>query len=165
MELINGSFKVKLNLINFIQNCELTLILADFRFDALANQLLIIHYFKLRNFSSHRWTEITSVVRHICRRCSHMIMHVLIFTNWNLSVLRQKYIQEARNLGTTIRQPKLSNLSPSVIAQTNWKFVEGLLKECRNKVCLWFVCYCSVILFHWLMFIMYKTLLWLKSVE
>uniref|UniRef100_A0AAQ5YR79 DENN/MADD domain containing 5A n=1 Tax=Amphiprion ocellaris TaxID=80972 RepID=A0AAQ5YR79_AMPOC len=39
----------------------------------------------------------------------------------------------ARNLGTTIRQPKLSNLSPSVIAQTNWKFVEGLLKECRNK--------------------------------
>uniref|UniRef100_A0AAZ3Q2Y4 DENN/MADD domain containing 5A n=1 Tax=Oncorhynchus tshawytscha TaxID=74940 RepID=A0AAZ3Q2Y4_ONCTS len=50
-----------------------------------------------------------------------------------LSVSLQKYIQEARNLGTTIRQPKLSNLSPSVIAQTNWKFVEGLLKECRNK--------------------------------
>ncbi len=48
----------------------------------------------------------------------------------------QKYIQEARNLGTTLRQPKLSNLSPSVIAQTNWKFVEGLLKECRNKVCV-----------------------------
>ncbi|XP_061670211.1 DENN domain-containing protein 5A isoform X3 [Syngnathoides biaculeatus] len=46
---------------------------------------------------------------------------------------REKYIQEARNLGTTIRQPKLSNLSPSVIAQTNWKFVEGLLKECRIK--------------------------------
>ncbi|XP_061739068.1 DENN domain-containing protein 5A isoform X4 [Nerophis ophidion] len=46
---------------------------------------------------------------------------------------REKYIQEARNLGTTIRQPKLSNLSPSVIAQTNWKFVEGLLKECKNK--------------------------------
>ncbi|XP_073462099.1 LOW QUALITY PROTEIN: DENN domain-containing protein 5A [Aquarana catesbeiana] len=45
----------------------------------------------------------------------------------------KKYIQEARNLGSTIRQPKLSNLSPSVIAQTNWKFVEGLLKECRNK--------------------------------
>ncbi|MGH0163013.1 UNVERIFIED_CONTAM: hypothetical protein FKN15_044155 [Acipenser sinensis] len=36
-------------------------------------------------------------------------------------------------LVSTIRQPKLSNLSPSVIAQTNWKFVEGLLKECRNK--------------------------------
>ncbi|XP_048856074.1 DENN domain-containing protein 5A-like isoform X2 [Brienomyrus brachyistius] len=46
---------------------------------------------------------------------------------------REKYIQEARSLGTTIRQPKLSNLSPSVIAQTNSKFVEGLLKECRNK--------------------------------
>lgn len=54
-----------------------------------------------------------------------------------LSVSLQKYIQEARNLGTTIRQPKLSNLSPSVIAQTNWKFVEGLLKECRMKVSLY----------------------------
>lgn len=53
-----------------------------------------------------------------------------------MHVCYQKYIQEARNLGTTIRQPKLSNLSPSVIAQTNWKFVEGLLKECRNKVCV-----------------------------
>ncbi|KAE8606095.1 hypothetical protein XENTR_v10010596 [Xenopus tropicalis] len=46
---------------------------------------------------------------------------------------REKYIQEARNMSSGIRQPKLSNLSPSVIAQTNWKFVEGLLKECRNK--------------------------------
>ncbi|KAI1903900.1 hypothetical protein AGOR_G00000170 [Albula goreensis] len=46
---------------------------------------------------------------------------------------REKYIQEARTLGNMIPQPKLSNLSPSVIAQTNWKFVEGLLKECRNK--------------------------------
>uniref|UniRef100_A0A8C9VZ35 DENN domain containing 5A n=1 Tax=Scleropages formosus TaxID=113540 RepID=A0A8C9VZ35_SCLFO len=45
----------------------------------------------------------------------------------------QKHIQEARSLGASIRQPNLSNLSPSVIAQTNWKFVEGLLKECRNK--------------------------------
>ncbi|XP_074853539.1 DENN domain-containing protein 5A isoform X9 [Carettochelys insculpta] len=51
----------------------------------------------------------------------------------SVSDLYLKYIQEARNLGSTIRQPKLSNLSPSVIAQTNWKFVEGLLKECRNK--------------------------------
>uniref|UniRef100_W5M775 DENN domain containing 5A n=1 Tax=Lepisosteus oculatus TaxID=7918 RepID=W5M775_LEPOC len=51
----------------------------------------------------------------------------------SVSEVDLKYIQEARNLGTTIRQPKLSNLSPSVIAQTNWKFVEGLLKECRNK--------------------------------
>ncbi|XP_062833661.1 DENN domain-containing protein 5A isoform X1 [Anolis carolinensis] len=51
----------------------------------------------------------------------------------SVSELYLKYIQEARNLGSSIRQPKLSNLSPSVIAQTNWKFVEGLLKECRNK--------------------------------
>uniref|UniRef100_A0A8C2JP98 DENN/MADD domain containing 5B n=1 Tax=Cyprinus carpio TaxID=7962 RepID=A0A8C2JP98_CYPCA len=32
-----------------------------------------------------------------------------------------------------LRQPKLSDLSPAVIAQTNWKFVEGLLKECKMK--------------------------------
>lgn len=62
---------------------------------------------------------------------------VVTFCNQCMCVFFQKYIQEARNLGTTIRQPKLSNLSPSVIAQTNWKFVEGLLKECRNKVCVY----------------------------
>ncbi|XP_041441792.1 DENN domain-containing protein 5B isoform X2 [Xenopus laevis] len=44
-----------------------------------------------------------------------------------------KYMQEARGLGKTVRQPKLSDLSPAVIAQTNSKFVEGLLKECRMK--------------------------------
>ncbi|XP_054045133.1 DENN domain-containing protein 5B isoform X2 [Rissa tridactyla] len=43
------------------------------------------------------------------------------------------YMQEARSLGKNLRQPKLSDLSPAVIAQTNWKFVEGLLKECRMK--------------------------------
>uniref|UniRef100_A0A670JJ92 DENN domain containing 5B n=1 Tax=Podarcis muralis TaxID=64176 RepID=A0A670JJ92_PODMU len=47
--------------------------------------------------------------------------------------LREKYMQEARTLGKNLRQPKLSDLSPAVIAQTNWKFVEGLLKECRMK--------------------------------
>uniref|UniRef100_A0AAR2L8F8 UDENN domain-containing protein n=1 Tax=Pygocentrus nattereri TaxID=42514 RepID=A0AAR2L8F8_PYGNA len=45
----------------------------------------------------------------------------------------RKYMQEARSLGKNLRQPKLSDLSPAVIAQTNWKFVEGLLKECRMK--------------------------------
>ncbi|XP_078663874.1 DENN domain-containing protein 5A-like isoform X12 [Branchiostoma floridae x Branchiostoma belcheri] len=44
---------------------------------------------------------------------------------------REKYIQEAR--GKLLRQPKLSDMSPAVIAQTNWKFVEGLLKECKVK--------------------------------
>lgn len=43
-------------------------------------------------------------------------------------------MQEARGLAKSLRQPKLSDLSPAVIAQTNWKFVEGLLKECRLKV-------------------------------
>ncbi|XP_069759243.1 DENN domain-containing protein 5B isoform X1 [Narcine bancroftii] len=47
--------------------------------------------------------------------------------------LKEKYIQEARSFGKSLRQPKLSDLSPAVIAQTNWKFVEGLLKECRIK--------------------------------
>ncbi|CAH1250400.1 DENND5B [Branchiostoma lanceolatum] len=44
---------------------------------------------------------------------------------------REKYIQEARS--KLLRQPKLSDMSPAVIAQTNWKFVEGLLKECKVK--------------------------------
>ncbi|KAM6306900.1 LOW QUALITY PROTEIN: DENN domain-containing protein 5B-like [Podargus strigoides] len=44
-----------------------------------------------------------------------------------------KYMQEVRSLGKNLRQPKLSDFSPAVIAQTNWKFVEGLLKECRMK--------------------------------
>ncbi|XP_070612474.1 DENN domain-containing protein 5B isoform X2 [Erythrolamprus reginae] len=47
--------------------------------------------------------------------------------------LREKYMQEARTLGKNLRQPKLSDLSPAVIAHTNSKFVEGLLKECRTK--------------------------------
>uniref|UniRef100_A0A8C5HGE0 DENN domain-containing protein 5B-like n=1 Tax=Gouania willdenowi TaxID=441366 RepID=A0A8C5HGE0_GOUWI len=45
----------------------------------------------------------------------------------------QRHVQDARGLGKNLRQPKLSDLSPAVIAQTNWKFVEGLLKECRMK--------------------------------
>ncbi|XP_048342375.1 DENN domain-containing protein 5A isoform X6 [Sphaerodactylus townsendi] len=67
--------------------------------------------------------------------CLDLDQHDWPFTHSikSVSELYLKYIQEARNLGSTIRQPKLSNLSPSVIAQTNWKFVEGLLKECRNK--------------------------------
>ncbi|XP_035378091.1 DENN domain-containing protein 5B isoform X8 [Electrophorus electricus] len=44
-----------------------------------------------------------------------------------------KCMQEARSLGKNTRHPKLSDLSPAVIAQTNCKFVEGLLKECRMK--------------------------------
>ncbi|XP_076862926.1 DENN domain-containing protein 5B isoform X1 [Brachyhypopomus gauderio] len=47
--------------------------------------------------------------------------------------LKEKCVQETRGLGKTTRQPKLSDLSPAVIAQTNCKFVEGLLKECRMK--------------------------------
>ncbi|XP_045928019.1 DENN domain-containing protein 5B isoform X2 [Micropterus dolomieu] len=51
----------------------------------------------------------------------------------NLDNDLKEYMQEARGLGKNLRQPKLSDLSPAVIAQTNWKFVEGLLKECRMK--------------------------------
>ncbi|XP_073477962.1 DENN domain-containing protein 5B isoform X3 [Aquarana catesbeiana] len=70
----------------------------------------------------------------------------MIFWEWDEGFLAQarppkksfsecclKYMQEARCLGKTVRQPKLSDLSPAVIAQTNSKFVEGLLKECRMK--------------------------------
>ncbi|XP_078405312.1 DENN domain-containing protein 5A isoform X2 [Cetorhinus maximus] len=78
--------------------------------DCLMPELEIVLYF---NLDRHNQTTRTSVK--------------------SVSEFYLKYIQEARNLGTGMRQPKLSNLSPSVIAHTNWKFVEGLLKECRNK--------------------------------
>lgn len=60
-------------------------------------------------------------------------------------------MQEARNLGKNLRQPKLSDLSPAVIAQTNWKFVEGLLKECKMKVRMSLICvYGSIcVRFNW----------------
>ncbi|XP_060079678.1 DENN domain-containing protein 5B-like [Ylistrum balloti] len=44
---------------------------------------------------------------------------------------REKYMQEARTKG--LRQPKLSDMSPASMAQTNWKFVETLLQECKSK--------------------------------
>ncbi|XP_055963796.1 DENN domain-containing protein 5B isoform X2 [Sorex fumeus] len=47
--------------------------------------------------------------------------------------LREKHAQEARSLGKSLGQPQLSGLSPAVIAHTNRKFVEGLLRECRLK--------------------------------
>lgn len=77
-------------------------------------------------------------------------VHVHLYYRY-IFVWLQKYIQEARSLGTGVRQPKLSNLSPSVIAHTNWKFVEGLLKECRNKVdTLLLQCFPFPIRKHWL---------------
>lgn len=44
---------------------------------------------------------------------------------------REKYMQEARS--KVPRNPKLSDMSMSGMAQTNWRFVETLLKECRTK--------------------------------
>ena len=49
---------------------------------------------------------------------------------------REKYVTEARggprdHIKYTAQNPKLSDLSPAVIAQTNWKFVETLLKEAK----------------------------------
>ena len=52
---------------------------------------------------------------------------------------REKYVTEARGGGPrdhikyTAQNPKLSDLSPAVIAQTNWKFVETLLKEAKVR--------------------------------
>ncbi|PAA49198.1 hypothetical protein BOX15_Mlig016023g1, partial [Macrostomum lignano] len=48
-----------------------------------------------------------------------------------LSERREKYMQE--NRVKSLRQPNLSDMAPSVMAQTNWKFVEALLKECKSK--------------------------------
>ena len=45
-----------------------------------------------------------------------------------------------------MRQPQLSDMSAAGMVQTNWKFVETLLKECKTKVrpFVWFcVCVCE----------------------
>ncbi|CAN7945599.1 unnamed protein product, partial [Ixodes pacificus] len=45
---------------------------------------------------------------------------------------REKYMHEAR--AKHMKQPKLSDTaSAAVIAQTNWKFVEALLGECKTR--------------------------------
>ncbi|XP_050714063.1 DENN domain-containing protein 5B-like isoform X2 [Eriocheir sinensis] len=42
---------------------------------------------------------------------------------------RDKVIHEAKSK----LQPKLADMSPAYMAQTNWKFVEQLLKECKTR--------------------------------
>ena len=56
---------------------------------------------------------------------------------------REKYVTEARggagggssrdHIKYTSQNPKLTAISPAVIAQTNWKFVETLLKEAKVR--------------------------------
>ncbi|KAL0962627.1 hypothetical protein UPYG_G00342960 [Umbra pygmaea] len=76
--------------------------------------------------NSNRWSHRTAQRRKDSQR---QLTDQLMLDN----DLKEKYMQEARSLGKNLRQPKLSDLSPAVINQTNWKFVEGLLKECRMK--------------------------------
>lgn len=47
-------------------------------------------------------------------------------------MLTQKYMQEARN--KVLHQPSLSGVNATSLQETNWKFVQTLLKECKNKV-------------------------------
>ncbi|XP_068950964.1 DENN domain-containing protein 5B isoform X2 [Petaurus breviceps papuanus] len=78
--------------------------------------------------NNNRWVSRSSTAQRRKDRLRQHSEHVGLDSD-----LKEKYMQEARNLGKNLRQPKLSDLSPAVIAQTNWKFVEGLLKECRMK--------------------------------
>ncbi|GAB6019185.1 hypothetical protein CHUAL_000804 [Chamberlinius hualienensis] len=43
----------------------------------------------------------------------------------------EKFLQESRNKNA--RPPVLSEMSPALIAQTNWNYVETLLRECKTK--------------------------------
>uniref|UniRef100_A0A8C0J9J4 DENN domain containing 5B n=1 Tax=Chelonoidis abingdonii TaxID=106734 RepID=A0A8C0J9J4_CHEAB len=79
--------------------------------------------------NNNRWASRSATTQRRKDRLSQHSEHIGLDND-----LREKYMQEARSLGKNLRQPKLSDLSPAVIAQTNWKFVEGLLKECRMKV-------------------------------
>ncbi|XP_026217931.1 DENN domain-containing protein 5B isoform X1 [Anabas testudineus] len=78
--------------------------------------------------SNNKWSHRTASAQRRKDRLRQKTEHLNLDND-----LKEKYMQEARSLGKNLRQPKLSDLSPAVIAQTNWKFVEGLLKECRMK--------------------------------
>ncbi|XP_038964853.1 DENN domain-containing protein 5B isoform X4 [Rattus norvegicus] len=78
--------------------------------------------------NNNRWVSRSTTAQRRKERLRQNAEHIGLDSD-----LREKYMQEARSLGKNLRQPKLSDLSPAVIAQTNWKFVEGLLKECRMK--------------------------------
>uniref|UniRef100_A0AAQ4P4A6 DENN domain containing 5B n=1 Tax=Gasterosteus aculeatus aculeatus TaxID=481459 RepID=A0AAQ4P4A6_GASAC len=78
--------------------------------------------------TSNKWSHRTATAQRRKDRHRQQTEHLGLDND-----LKEKYMQEARSLGKNLRQPKLSDLSPAVIAQTNWKFVEGLLKECRTK--------------------------------
>ncbi|KAM4614732.1 DENN domain-containing protein 5B isoform 1-T1 [Polymixia lowei] len=78
--------------------------------------------------NNNRWSHRTATAQRRKDRHRQQTEHLTLDND-----LKERYMQEARSLGKNLRQPKLSDLSPAVIAQTNWKFVEGLLKECRMK--------------------------------
>ncbi|XP_046873640.1 DENN domain-containing protein 5B isoform X2 [Hypomesus transpacificus] len=78
--------------------------------------------------TNNKWSNRTTTAQRRKDRYRHHTEHLTLDND-----VKEKYMQEARSLGKSLRQPKLSDLSPAVIAQTNWKFVEGLLKECRMK--------------------------------
>ncbi|XP_010795034.1 DENN domain-containing protein 5B-like [Notothenia coriiceps] len=78
--------------------------------------------------TNNKWSHRTATAQRRKERHRHQTEHLGLEND-----LKEKFMQEARSLGKNLRQPKLSDLSPAVIAQTNWKFVEGLLKECRMK--------------------------------
>uniref|UniRef100_A0A4W5QY19 DENN/MADD domain containing 5B n=1 Tax=Hucho hucho TaxID=62062 RepID=A0A4W5QY19_9TELE len=78
--------------------------------------------------TNNKWSNRTATAQRRKDRHRQQTEHLTLDND-----LKEKYMQEARSLGKNLRQPKLSDLSPAVIAQTNWKFVEGLLKECRMK--------------------------------
>uniref|UniRef100_A0A3Q1GGV3 DENN/MADD domain containing 5B n=3 Tax=Acanthochromis polyacanthus TaxID=80966 RepID=A0A3Q1GGV3_9TELE len=78
--------------------------------------------------TNNKWSHRTATAQRKKDRHKQQTEHLNLDND-----LKEKYMQEARSLGKNLRQPKLSDLSPAVIAQTNWKFVEGLLKECRLK--------------------------------
>ncbi|XP_076058045.1 DENN domain containing pinstripe isoform X2 [Oratosquilla oratoria] len=68
--------------------------------------------------SSHAWRRRERQVRHL----EHTGL-----TNDQ----RDKFIHEAKT--KLLSQPQLTDMSPAVMAQTNWKFVEQLLKECKTR--------------------------------
>ncbi|KAG8579962.1 hypothetical protein GDO81_011108 [Engystomops pustulosus] len=83
---------------------------------------------QIREVFANRFTQMFSDYEAFVIQAAHD-MESWLNNREQMQNFDKKYMQEARSLGKTVRQPKLSDLSPA----TNSKFVEGLLKECRMK--------------------------------
>uniref|UniRef100_T1IME6 DENN domain-containing protein 5B n=1 Tax=Strigamia maritima TaxID=126957 RepID=T1IME6_STRMM len=64
-------------------------------------------------------------------RCKELLRQQMEFAAIRHEDSKDKYMQDVR--AKALWQPKLSEMTTAAITQTNWNFVEQLLKECKSK--------------------------------